>query len=99
MHEGKPEAGALRLGREERLEHVGDVARRDALAGIADHDLERVAASRDGDAELAALRHRLDRVQAEVPEDLAELLGVDGPGHRRRELPDDLEAAGARAML
>src|SRR5262245_37338245 len=45
MHESEPEARPLRLGREERLEHVGNVARCDALAGIADHDLEPLAAT------------------------------------------------------
>src|SRR5207249_8378458 len=99
VDEGEPEPGPLRLGREEGLEHVGDVARGDALAGVADRDLERVAPNGDGDAKLTALRHRLDRVQAEIPQNLPELLRVDRPQHRRRELTDHLEAAGTGAVL
>src|SRR5437762_2304334 len=88
VDEREPEARPLRLGREEGFEHVRDVARRNALAGIADRDLERVAANGDRDAKLAALRHRLHRVQTEIPQDLAELLGIDRPEHGRHELAD-----------
>ena len=67
------------------------------VAGIADRDLERVAANGDGDPQLAALRHRLDGVQA------AGSRGSAGTAARppatsdgRRELAADLQAAGAR---
>src|SRR5438132_1999885 len=95
----EPESGSLRFGGEEGLEDVREVARGDALAGIAHGDLERVPTNRRGDPELAALGHRLDGVQAEIPQNLPELLGVDGPEHGRGELANDLEAARAGAML
>src|SRR5437899_2381671 len=95
----EPEPGSFRLGGEEGLEYVRDVGGGDALAGIADRDLERVAAIGDGDPKLAALRHRLDRVQAQIPENLSELLRVDRPHHGRRELSGHLQAAGRGAML
>src|SRR5207302_1177665 len=89
----------LRLGRKEWLEDMRDVACRDALAGIGHRDLERAAANSSRDAKLAALRHRLDRIQAEIPQDLPELLAVDGPEQGRRELANHLEAARAGAVL
>src|SRR5882724_7137291 len=99
MDEGEPETGALRLGGEEGLEDVGEVAGADALPGVAHRDLERITPYGGGHAQLASLRHCLDRIQAEIPQDLPELLGIDGPGDGRRELANDLEAARAGAVL
>ena len=84
VDERESEPGPFRLGGEEGLEDVGDVGGGDPVAGVAHRDLERLAANGGGDAQLAALRHGLDGVQAEIPEDLPELLRVDGPRDGRR---------------
>src|SRR6266513_1618032 len=100
VHEREPKARALGLRGEEGLEHMGEVAGRDAGAGIAHPELQAVAGRLGGpDAQLAPLGHRVDGVEAEVPDDLLELLRIHAPGDRGRELPHDLETAGPRAML
>src|SRR5882724_6676714 len=99
VDEGESQSRSLRLRGEEGLEDVREVARRDALAGIGHRDLEHVAPHGGGDAQFAALRHRLHRIQAEIPQDLPELLRVDGPEHGRGELANDLEAARTGAVL
>src|SRR5437879_12636645 len=66
MDEGEPETGTLRLGGEERFEDVGEVVGADALSGVAHRDLERIAPDGGGHAQLASVRHCLDRIQAEI---------------------------------
>src|SRR2546425_1621655 len=99
MDEGEPESGALRLRGEEGLEHVGEIAGANAVAGVAHGDLERASPDGGGHPQLTPIRHRLHGVQAEIPQDLPELLSIHGPGDGRGEFADDLEAAGARPML
>src|SRR5262245_12874143 len=86
------ESGAFGFRGEEGLEEVREIGCGDALTVVAHRDLQPIATDRGADPQLAALRHRLDRVQAEVPQDLPELLRVHRPHHRRRELANDLEA-------
>src|SRR5260370_1187874 len=100
VHEREPEAGALRLGGEEGLEQVREVAGGDAAAGVAHAELQEPARRRGGaDAQLAALGHGVDRVEAEGPDDLLELLRVHAPDDRRHEVAHDLEAPRPGAML
>src|SRR5437870_7801285 len=99
VDEGEPKPGPLRLGGEKGLEDVGEVAGSDAVAGVAHRNLERVPPDGSGHPQLAPIRHRLHGVQAAIPQDLPELLGVHGPWDRRGEFADDLEAAGAGPML
>src|SRR6266571_2191624 len=99
VDEGEPESGALRLRGEEGLEHVGEIAGANAVAGVAHCDLEPASPNGGGHPQLTPLRHRLHGVQAEIPQDLPELLSIHGPGDGRGEFADDLEAAGARPML
>src|SRR5467141_474297 len=79
VDEGESEPGPLRLGGEERLEDVGQVVGPDAFAAVGHRDFQAVTNDLGRDAELAALRHRLEGIQAEVPQHLPELLGVDAP--------------------
>ena len=64
VHDREAEAGALagRLGREERVEDVVQVLRRNADAGVAELELDAAVEQRRGaHAQLAAVRHRLHR--------------------------------------
>src|SRR5215470_8928071 len=99
VNQREPEPRPLFLGREERLEEMGQIARRDAFARVTDRDLEALAANGGCDAELPPLRHRFDRVQAQIPENLTELLRVDRPHQGRRELTSHLETTGRGPVL
>src|SRR6266853_1456403 len=79
VDERQADAATLRLGREERLEDMGEVSVRDALAGVGDGDLEPTAALTQRTRthpELSPIRHRLHRVEAEIPDRLAEPLRI-----------------------
>src|SRR5207248_3192286 len=83
--------------REERLEDARDVGLGDAAARVADLDgdgrLQRAILRRGADAHLPAMLHRLLRVQQQIEEDLAELVGARA--HARQggvKLADDLDA-------
>src|SRR6185503_17058990 len=70
IDESEADATSLRFRREERLEYVGQVGLRDALARIGDGDLEAPSALPErlgSHSELTPIRHRLDRVETEVP--------------------------------
>src|SRR5688500_7831432 len=99
VNQGEPETAATRLGREEWLEDMGDVTAADPVAGVFDADDQRFIHGARGDAELAAIRHRLHGVEAEIPDGLAELLRIHLPHERGRELAHDLQRPGRRAML
>src|SRR5262245_22735333 len=87
------EAASGGLGREEGLEDLRQVGGDDALAGI-DHPEHQIAAGhRRGHAQLTALGHGLKGVHAEIPDRLPELLAIDAPHERGRELAHDLEGA------
>src|SRR5919199_11951 len=90
------EARPLRARREERLEDPRQVHLQDAAARVADLDgdgrLQGGLLRRGADAYPPPLLHRLLRVQEEVEEDLAELVGARA--YLRQvvgELPDDLD--------
>src|SRR5438067_1638005 len=90
------EARALRARREERLEDARDVGLRDAAPRVADLDgdgrLQGGLLGRGADADLPPLLHGLLRVQEEVEEDLAELVGARAYLRQAGvELPDDLD--------
>src|SRR5262245_60682664 len=73
---GEAEAAPFRLGRVEGLEDVREVRFGDAGAGVPDPDLHAAGASlalehAAAHAELAPRRHRLHRVEAQVPDGLA----------------------------
>src|SRR5690348_1553517 len=72
VDEGEPESGTIQLGREERLEDVADILRRDAFTAVHHADFQAVTRRRHRHAQLATVRHRLDRVEADVPECLPE---------------------------
>src|SRR5690349_6781271 len=102
IDQGEANAAPFRLGGEERLEDVGEISFRDALAAVADRDLQptRALAQVPGaDPELPAVGHRLDRVQAEIPDRLAEPLGIRPGGQRIAVLASDLEIRGQTPVL
>src|SRR5512138_715765 len=98
----KADAAALRLGREERLEDVGKISVRDALARVRDRDLEpssTLAERSRSHPEFPAIGHGLHGVETEVPDGLAEPLRVGASGERIAVLPGDLQVRGQGAML
>src|SRR5882762_10471596 len=99
VNEGEAEPAAVGLGGEEGLEDVTEVVTRDTLAGVADAHLEAATHDARRHAQLAAPRHGLDGVEAQVPHRLTELLRVGDPLEARRELAGDLQRAGCRAVL
>src|SRR5512134_2272752 len=99
MHESQAEAAAARLGGEERLEDLAEIGGRDALAGVVHAQNEATGEDRHRDPKLAALGHRLDRIEAQVPDGLPELLPVDPPRERRGELAHGLQGPGGNLML
>src|SRR5213078_1418955 len=100
VDEREAEPGAPGLGGEERFEDVGEVLRRDAVPGVGDPHLQLAAGDRRRpDAQLTPLGHGFDRVAAEVPQHLPELLRVRPPDEGRGELTDDLEAGRRPAVL
>src|ERR1044072_7801586 len=75
---------------------------RDGLAAVAERDLQppRALAQVPGaDPELPAVGHRLDRIQAEIPDRLAEPLGIRPGGQRIAVLASDLEIRGQTPVL
>src|SRR5512132_2090007 len=99
VDEREADAAAVALRGEERLEDVADIVEGDPFAGIADGELQPPTMLGGTDAQLAAVGHRLRRVQAEIPDRLAELLRIDAPCQRSREFADDLQRAGGGAVL
>src|SRR6266567_1269827 len=103
VDEGEPDAAALLLGGEERLEDLGQVALDDAVPRIADPQLHscRVAPGQEPAAhpQLAALRHGLYGIDAEIPDGLAKLLGVHARGQRVAELAHHLELCRMGSVL
>src|SRR5437879_11327170 len=67
VDEGQPDAAPLRFGREERFEDVRQVGGVDPVPGVGHPDLDHPALRARGHLQLAALHHRLERVEAEVP--------------------------------
>ncbi len=84
-------------GREERLEDLVELFRRDAGPGVADLHLDRFRVDRGRDRDGPAVPHRLGGVQEEVQEHLLHLAAVH-PGHeglgRVPALEDDLPVGG-----
>ncbi len=82
-HDRQPEARALALGlrREERLEHAGQIERRDAVSVVRDGEREVGVARLHRQRELAAdLRQGVRRVRQEVHDRLGELGGGRAQG-------------------
>src|SRR6266568_5086068 len=104
LADGEPEPGALLLGGVEGHEDVLARILWNARAAVAEAHLDEIAPPRrvaperhlvarqpGGDAQLASLRHRLHGVQAEVQEDLTELLRIARDARQlRRELDGQL---------
>src|SRR6266849_9241996 len=96
------------LGREERLEDLGEEVVRDAFAGVAHLDLDGVApedlrlGARAGlrrDRDRPTLRHRVGRVEHEVEKDLLQLVrGCADARQSRVELIRDLHSALAEPL-
>ena len=77
LRNGEPQARTVRLGREERVEHAGEMIRRKPwpLIGHLDNS---VATRRERfDPDLAGGRSRLNPIQDQVEEDLPDLFRVD----------------------
>src|SRR6185436_16189467 len=89
VHEGETEAGPGGLGGVEGLEDMSEIVAGDPLAGVGDPKEQPATRHRHRDLQLAALGHRLQPVEAEIPDDLPELLAVHAPRQRRRELAHD----------
>src|SRR6266850_5275513 len=85
VNEGESDPAAVELRGEEGLEDVTEVVSRDALAGVAHAHLEPVTHHPRRHPQLAAVRHGLDGVEAQVPHGLAELLRVRHPLEDRGE--------------
>src|ERR671924_821392 len=79
VYEREPEAAAAGLRREERLEDVAQVAGGDALTGVGHAQDQAAAGDCHRHLELAAVGHRLHGVEAEIPDDLPELLAIHAP--------------------
>lgn len=91
------------LGREERLEDLGQHLRRDARAGVGNSDAHAFAAGRavvaalqsgcfDLDAQASALGHGVTRVQREIEQGRFHLAAVDVDlGHVRADLAHQLD--------
>src|SRR5207245_9056933 len=99
VNESEPEPAAVGLRGEEGLEDVTEVVTCDALAGVGPAHLEPATYHSRRHPQLAAVRHGLDGVEAQVPHGLTELLGVRHPLEARGELAGDLQRAGHRAVL
>src|SRR5262245_7825489 len=103
IDEGEPDAAPLSLRGKEGLEDVGQVALGDAMARIADPQLERRRPTTweksAAQPQLAALRHSLHGVDAEVPDRLPHLLRVDVRGQRIAELAHHFEVGREGAVL
>ena len=103
IDEGEADAAALGLGGEERLEDVGEIGIGDAVTRVADPELEApgtlAGQKASPHAELAAVGHGLHGVDAEIPDGLAELLGIHAGGEALAVLADDLEGDGHGAVL
>src|SRR6185312_17285219 len=82
LDEGEAEPEAAVLAREggvrlaEPIEDVGEEARGDAPAGVADHDLDAGAVAAAARLHASPLRRELDRVRQEVGDDLLEPAGI-----------------------
>ena len=88
----KPETGPLpALGRKEGLEYVRENIGRNALAGVADDDLDGIVKLHflGGDRDRAAFRHRLRSIQQQVHQDLRQLVRIGA----------DLRQVGRYALL
>jgi len=72
----KPEPGAVRLGREERIEHVDQLLRGDPAAAVGDHDPGVAPVNVERQARGSAALQRLGRVEQQVEEKLFERHGV-----------------------
>src|SRR5213079_1097004 len=81
VYRREAQAGAARLGREERLEDAWQDLARNPAAGIADLEADVGLEARRRDRQRAAARHRVAAVDCEVDEHLVE--------HRRVGLDDD----------
>src|SRR5689334_20320684 len=93
VDQSQSESTPIGLRREEWLEDLGEVGGGDPLAGVVDAQHQPPPGRAHRNAQLTALRHRLDRVDAQVPYGLPELLAVDGPGERGRKLAHRLQRA------
>src|SRR2546426_10846138 len=97
VDDGQAETGPVRLRREEGLEETRPVGVGDSHAGVVDGDLHR-ARVRQGPhprSELSPVRHRLYRVETEVPDRLPDLPGIDrGLDRTLREIPGDSDRGG-----
>src|SRR6266516_745219 len=98
IDEGEADAAALGFGGEERLEDMGEVGVGDAVTRVADPELEAPGSlagqKASPHAELAAVGHGLHGVDAEIPDGLAELLGIHAGGEALAVLADDFEGTG-----
>src|SRR6185295_7965788 len=99
VHQGQTDAAAVGLGREEGLEDLRQIGGDDALTGVGHPQHQIAAGHRRGHAQLTALGHGLEGVHTEIPDRLPELLAIDVPHERGRELAHHLEGAGGGAVL
>src|SRR5713101_1568707 len=76
MDEREAETGAVVAGREERLERVSKVFGCNAVARVADRDLDQSRMALGRQPQLAAGRHGAQRVDAQGPDDLAEPIAI-----------------------
>src|SRR5262245_26386365 len=74
VDERQAEAAAVELGGVEGLEDVPEVDVGDAFPRVGDADQQAPGGGDHGDTELTALGHRLQRIEAEIPDHLPELL-------------------------
>ena len=76
LRNGEPQARTVRLGREERVEHAGEMIRRKPWPLIGHLDNSVAVARKRRDPNLAGGRTRLNPVQDHVEEDLPDLFRI-----------------------
>src|SRR5262249_43022157 len=92
------EPAAVRLARVERLEHAGEILRRDAGPGIADGESDIAVLPGNLEGQAPTPVHRLHAVEGDIPEDLDDLVAVEGEarhGRIDRDAHVDAGCAGA----
>src|SRR5438093_6361177 len=99
MNQCQPDAAALGLRREEGLEDVRQVGGADAGTRVRDRDFQVADPTIRPNPQLAPVGHRLDRVEAEIPEHLPDLLGIRVDGQAPAVPADDLDVVWQRPVL
>lgn len=77
LNHEEAEAGAVRLGSEERFEHLGELIGRDTTAIVAKNKFDRITTTARGDGEGPAIGHGVEGIADDVDDHTAELVAVE----------------------